>query len=87
VAAADGIRFVVDMPGRIVRVNDQLVGFGRAEMKDARLVMIDPDDGVIVLAHADSLSRRYGNRDRPVGMLNGDTYGSGQLKTVALNLA
>jgi uncharacterized iron-regulated membrane protein len=35
---------------RIVGVQDQSVGVARVEMKDARLVMIDPDDGMKVMA-------------------------------------
>jgi hypothetical protein len=50
-AAADGVRLVMDMPSRIVRVQNQLIDVVRAEMKYARLVMIDPDHRMIVLAH------------------------------------
>jgi hypothetical protein len=49
-AAADGIGFVVDVPGRVIRVQDQLVDVGRAEMEDAGFVVIDPHDGMKVMA-------------------------------------
>ena len=51
VAAADGIRMVMDVYGRIVRMHHMLVRFRRIEMKHARFAMIDPDDGVIMFAH------------------------------------
>ena len=51
VSAADGVRLVVDMLGRIVRVENQLVDIGRAEMKYPGLMMIDPDDGVVMHSH------------------------------------
>jgi hypothetical protein len=41
----------MDVPGGIVRMEHQLVDLRRIEMKYARLVMIDPDDRVIVLVH------------------------------------
>jgi hypothetical protein len=50
-SAADGVRFMMDMFGRIMRVENQLVDFARAEMKYASLVMIYPDNGMIVLVH------------------------------------
>jgi hypothetical protein len=49
-AAADGIRLVVDVPGPMIRVQGQPVDVGRAEMEDAGFVVIDPDDGVKVMA-------------------------------------
>jgi hypothetical protein len=36
------------VPGRIVRVEDERRDIARAEMKDTRLVVVDPDDGMIV---------------------------------------
>ena len=51
-AAADGVRLVMDVPGRVVRVQDQSFNICRAEMEHARFVVIDPNDGMIVmLAH------------------------------------
>jgi hypothetical protein len=35
---------------RIVGVQDELIGVRRAEMKNPRFVMIDPDDGVKMMA-------------------------------------
>jgi hypothetical protein len=48
---------MMDMFGRIMRVENQLVDFGRAEMKYASFMMIYPDDGMIVLAHNMAPSR------------------------------
>jgi hypothetical protein len=41
---------VVDVPGRIGRMHDQTVGFGRVEMEHARFMVIDPHHGVKVMA-------------------------------------
>jgi hypothetical protein len=58
--AAYGIRLVMDMPGRIMRVDDQPVDVRRAEMKNASFMMIDPDDGMIVIAHDRFLLNQHG---------------------------
>jgi hypothetical protein len=55
--AADGVGLVMDVFGRIVRVENQLVDVSRAEMKYASFMMIYPDDGVIMLAHNMAPSR------------------------------
>ena len=46
--AADGVRLVVNMPGRMIGTQYELVGFRRTEMEYPRLVMIDPDNGMVV---------------------------------------
>jgi hypothetical protein len=51
VPAADGVRLVMNMPGRIVRVEHQTVQFGPAEVKYARFMVIDPDDGMKMGGH------------------------------------
>jgi hypothetical protein len=53
--APDGVGLVMDMSGRMIRMQDEPFDIRRAEMEDAGLVMIDPDDGVLVmLAHETS---------------------------------
>ena len=47
--AADRIRLVMDMPGRIVRVQNQCLDVGWAEMKHARFTVIDPDPRMIMM--------------------------------------
>jgi hypothetical protein len=42
--------FVVNVPGGMVRMQYQLFGCGRAEMKYTRFAMIDPDDRVKVMS-------------------------------------
>jgi hypothetical protein len=49
VSTADGVRLVMDMPGRMIRMQSELLYVGRAEMKYAGLMVIDPYDGVIVM--------------------------------------
>jgi hypothetical protein len=39
----------MDMPGRMIRVQNESFDVGRAEMEYARFVVIDPNDGVIVM--------------------------------------
>ena len=54
-ATPDRICLVMDVSGRMIRMQVQLVHVSQAEMEYPRLMMIDPDDGVImvlVLAHA-----------------------------------
>jgi hypothetical protein len=51
-SASDGVRFVMDVPGRMIRVQNESFDVRRAEMEHARLMVIDPNDGMIVmLAH------------------------------------
>lgn len=52
VSAADGVGFVVDVLVRMPRTHDFPIELVRVEMKDPCLVMIDPDDRMIVLGHA-----------------------------------
>jgi hypothetical protein len=49
VPAADRVRLVMDVSGRIVRVKDECFDVGRAEMKYASFTMINPDHGMIVM--------------------------------------
>ena len=56
-SAADGVRLVVDVSRRMIRVQHQPLDIGRAEMKYARFMMIDPDDRMIVLVHNMTPSR------------------------------
>ena len=52
VSAADRIGLVMDVLGRVVRVQHQFGDVGRVEMKHAGLAVVDPHDGVkVVLAH------------------------------------
>jgi hypothetical protein len=51
------------MPDRIMGMKDQFVGLAPVEMKDARLVMIDPNDSMIVRAHA-----AYSSARSPAGL-------------------
>jgi hypothetical protein len=48
-AGPDGIRLMVNVPGRIVRVQYEPFGVGRAEMENARFMMVDPDNRVKVM--------------------------------------
>jgi hypothetical protein len=56
VAAADGIRFVMDVPGRVMGMQHQVVDFRPPEMEHAGLMVIDPYDCVIMTAHSSLLS-------------------------------
>jgi hypothetical protein len=49
VPAADRIGLVMNVFGGIVGVQHQLLDIGRAEMKNARFAMIDPNDGVMMM--------------------------------------
>ena len=50
--AADRICLVVDVLGRMVRMQDELIDIGRIEMKYARLLVVDPDNGMkVMLTH------------------------------------
>ena len=48
VPAADGIGFVVNVPGGVMGVQNQAIGVYRSEMKDSGFVMIDPYDRVVM---------------------------------------
>ena len=47
VPAADGIRLVMDVPGRMIRVQNESFDVCRAEMEHARFMVINPNDGMI----------------------------------------
>ena len=49
-SASNGIGFMMDMPRRMIRMQHESFDVRRAEMEDAGLVMIDPDDGMLVMA-------------------------------------
>ena len=49
VTRTDGVRLVVNVPGRMIRMNHKLFDVGRAEMKDAGLMVVDPNDRVKVM--------------------------------------
>jgi len=49
VPAADRIGLVMDVLGRMLRTDDEPFDIGPAEMKNARLSMVDPDDGVVMM--------------------------------------
>jgi hypothetical protein len=59
VPATDGIRFVVDMPGRVIGVHYQVIESRQSKMEHASLMVIDPHDSVIVIGHR-SLPSRIG---------------------------
>ena len=46
--ATDAIGFVMQVPGWMIRMDDELVGVRRIEMEHAGFAMIDPNRGVIV---------------------------------------
>jgi len=50
VSAADRIGLVMDVLGRMLWMDDEPLDIGRTEMKYARLPVIDPDDGVVMMA-------------------------------------
>jgi hypothetical protein len=49
VSAPDRIGLVMDVVGRMLWMNDEPFDIGPAEMKNARLSMVDPDDGVVMM--------------------------------------
>jgi hypothetical protein len=60
VPAPDGVCLVMDVPGRMIRVQNESFDVRRAEMEHPRFVVIDPNDGMIVmLAHGISSFSRY----------------------------
>jgi hypothetical protein len=57
--AADGICPVMDVPGRMIWMQNESFDFGRIEVKRTRFALIDPNDRVIVmLVHEMGLSRQ-----------------------------
>jgi hypothetical protein len=50
-AAADGIGPVVNLSVRVVGMQNKTIDFGRAEMKNASFVVIDPNDSVKKFGH------------------------------------
>ncbi len=54
---AGALLAVVNVPDRVIRADDGLVGFLDVEVKDARLFVIDPHDGVKMPGHNDFLSK------------------------------
>ena len=48
-SASDGVGFVVDVSRRMIRMQDESLDIRRAEMENAGFVMIDPDDGMLVM--------------------------------------
>jgi len=50
VPAANRIRLVMNVFGRMLRMDDEPFDIGPTEMKNARLPMIDPDDDVAMMA-------------------------------------
>jgi len=54
VPAADGICLVVDVPGRMIRVQHQPFDIRRAEMEHPRFMVIDPNNRVEMLGHGTS---------------------------------
>src|SRR5580692_5319126 len=49
VSASDRVCFVMDMPGRMIRLQNEPLYIRCVEMKHARFMVIDPDDSVIVV--------------------------------------
>ena len=50
-SAPNGVRLVMDVPGRVLGVQDNSFNIGWAEMEHTRFVVINPDDGMKMLAH------------------------------------
>jgi hypothetical protein len=50
-SAADAIRFVMDMPGRVLGMQDQPIDVIAPKLKYAGLKVVDPDDRVVVTSH------------------------------------
>src|SRR3979490_2554849 len=69
VTAATGIGLVMNMLVRMTTADRRRIHLGRIEVKDPRLVMVDPDQGVIVLVHnlLPSQSQRTGSRKPAAG--------------------
>src|ERR1700674_5233695 len=55
VSTPDGVRLVMDVLGRVVRVQDKSFNIRWAEMEHTRFVVINPNDGMeVMLAHGTS---------------------------------
>src|SRR5688572_23691771 len=54
VSAADAVGLVMQMAGRVVRMDDEPVDVRGAEVEHTRLPVIDPNNGVIVHRHGTS---------------------------------
>ena len=58
VPAPDGLGLMMDVSGRMIRMQNEFFDVCRAEMECARFMVIDPDDSMIVmLAHTTSSFR------------------------------
>ncbi len=62
VSAANGIGFVMNVPGGVMGVQNQAIGLHPSEMKDTGFVMIDPNDRVVMTAHRVLQSRILAGR-------------------------
>jgi hypothetical protein len=70
VPAPDGVCLVMDVPGRMIRVQNESFDVRRVEMEHARFMMIDPDDGMIVMViHSQNLFGNSVRRSRDGNML------------------
>jgi hypothetical protein len=49
VPTPNGVGLVVDVLGRMIRTQNQTLDIRRAEMKHARLMVVDPNDGMVVM--------------------------------------
>ncbi len=47
---------MMDVLGRTIRMQNEPLDIGRAEMEYARLAVIDPDDGMVVMCCAHGIS-------------------------------
>jgi hypothetical protein len=60
-SASDGVSFMMDVSRRMIRMQDESFDVRRAEMENAGFVMINPDDGVMVMVvHEIKTLSRYG---------------------------
>ena len=49
VPTPDGVRLVMDVTGRMIRVQNESFNVGRAEMEHASFMVIDPNDRMMVM--------------------------------------
>jgi hypothetical protein len=54
VTAADGVRLMVDVPRRMLRMHHNPIGLIHVEVKYTRFVVINPDNRMKVLGHGNS---------------------------------
>jgi len=52
VPTAHRICFVMDMPSRILRMQNQPINFRSTKVEHAGFMVIDPDDSVVMTSHA-----------------------------------